>query len=320
MDRSDTHSEDGATAPWRRLADSLPEAERSGPTRALLEALVSRAFRHAGSAAGRRELVPSSVQAGPPDVVFAHLTREAGREILRRRYSLADTGLADPAAVVTVSTGETAFPSEVPLTEVGPRLYAGPLVAADWCARLAAEVSLCRRWMDAEGLPPLAPNSMNRYGLMLEDLGLQAALDGLVCDVVRPFAATLYPDLGGATLQEHHGFVVEYERGGDIDLGFHVDDADVTLNVCLGETFSGGDLRLRGLRCEQHLQDGWRPEEDVSIAHVPGQALLHAGKHRHEALAIASGRRVNLIVWCRSPAFREAEAQRVRCPAWCDHA
>jgi hypothetical protein len=320
MDPAHTRPEDGAAAPWRRLADGLSEAERAGPTRALLEALVSRAFRHAGAPVGRRDLVPPSIQAGPPDVVFAHLTREAGREVLRRRYTLADVGLADPAAVASVSAAEAAVPGEAPLTEVGPRLYAGPLVDPDWCARLLAEVSRCRQWMDAEGLPPLAPNSMNRYGLMLEDLGLGVALDSLVRDVVRPFAASLYPDLGGATLQEHHGFVVEYERGGDVDLGFHVDDADITLNVCLGETFRGGDLRLRGLRCEQHLQDGWRPEEDVSYAHVPGQALLHAGKHRHEALAIASGRRVNLIVWCRSPAFREAEAQRVRCPAWCGHA
>jgi hypothetical protein len=31
----------------------------------------------------------------------------------------------------------------------------------------------------------------------------------------------------------HHGFVVSYEMGKDVSLGFHVDDAEVTLNLCL---------------------------------------------------------------------------------------
>lgn len=34
---------------------------------------------------------------------------------------------------------------------------------------------------------------------------------------------------------------------------FHVDDSEVTLNVCLGRQFSGGELYFRGLRCDKHL-------------------------------------------------------------------
>jgi hypothetical protein len=36
-------------------------------------------------------------------------------------------------------------------------------------------------------------------------------------------------------------------------LGFHVDDSEVTLNVCLGKQFSGGELYFRGIRCENHV-------------------------------------------------------------------
>lgn len=36
-------------------------------------------------------------------------------------------------------------------------------------------------------------------------------------------------------------------------LGFHVDDSEVTLNVCLGKHFSGGELFFRGVRCDKHV-------------------------------------------------------------------
>ena len=32
-----------------------------------------------------------------------------------------------------------------------------------------------------------------------------------------------------------------------------MDDSEVTLNVCLGKQFTGGDLFFRGVRCEKHV-------------------------------------------------------------------
>ena len=46
--------------------------------------------------------------------------------------------------------------------------------------------------------------------------------------------------MGGASLDSHHGFIVEYAVGKDASLDFHVDASDVTLNVCLGKEFTGG--------------------------------------------------------------------------------
>lgn len=45
-----------------------------------------------------------------------------------------------------------------------------------------------------------------------------------------------------------------------INVGFHVDDSEVTLNVCLGKQFSGGELYFRGIRCDKHVNSGSRPE------------------------------------------------------------
>ena len=56
----------------------------------------------------------------------------------------------------------------------------------------------------------------------------------LMQQYVQPFAALLYPLIMKESLQldEHHGFIVEYELGKDTNLGFHVDDSEVQPHYC----------------------------------------------------------------------------------------
>jgi hypothetical protein len=58
------------------------------------------------------------------------------------------------------------------------------------------------------GLPVMRPNSMNNYGLILDEIGFTPMLDELRTKYVVPFAAILYPHVGGASLDYHHGFIV----------------------------------------------------------------------------------------------------------------
>lgn len=84
----------------------------------------------------------------------------------------------------------------------------------------------------------------------------------------------------------------------DKKLDFHVDDAAVTLNVCLGEEFTGGELYFGGVRCSRHVgRTKATEDEEIVFQHQVGTACLHLGKHRHQALPITSGRRLNLILW-----------------------
>ncbi|KAK9033539.1 hypothetical protein V6N11_049726 [Hibiscus sabdariffa] len=91
----------------------------------------------------------------------------------------------------------------------------------------------------------------------------------------------------------------------DVELGFHVDDSEVTLNVCLGKQFSGGDLFFRGVRCDKHVNTETQTVEILDYSHIPGHAVLHRGRHRHGARATTSGQRFNLLLWCRSSVYRE---------------
>ena len=56
--------------------------------------------------------------------------------------------------------------------------------------------------------------------------------------VLQKVAERLFPR-EGASLDRHHSFVVQYEEGKDLGLDMHVDNSDVTFNVCLGREFTG---------------------------------------------------------------------------------
>ncbi len=219
------------------------------------------------------------------------------------------------------------------LREVGPRRYAFALLDPGWCASLARRVAALVRDAELRGLRWEAPNSMNRYGAVLQTETLDAddpgartipmLVDvGLLREALLPLTGALFHDHDGARLDHHHAFVVSYAMGGDVDLGFHADDAEVTLNVHLGGDFVGGDLWFEGPRCALHRDGPSWPQERGRWAHVPGEALLHAGSDRHGAYPIERGRRDNLIVWMRSRAARHADGWRPdgveeACPRWC---
>jgi hypothetical protein len=124
----------------------------------------------------------------------------------------------------------------------------------------------------------------------------------------------LFQEVGGSQLDGEHAFLAEYSRGGDEELGFHVDDSAVTLNLCLGTDFSGSELYFEGLRCDQHRQTWAGPDESFEYEHEPGVAILHAGRHRHGVLPLRRGARRNLILWCQSS---EAKAAAASCQPWC---
>ncbi len=162
------------------------------------------------------------------------------------------------------------------IEEPAPGVFVFDALAPGFCERLLTET---------EQLESAAPNSMNKYGLVLEDVGLGAFGERLLRTIVRPLARRFYPRIG--ELRRCHGFVVRYTRN-QRSLDLHYDQSDVTLNICLGPEFTGGRLVFRD-------NEG---KALAKLDHVVGRAVLHLGSHLHQAQAIRSGRRSNLILWC----------------------
>jgi len=148
-----------------------------------------------------------------------------------------------------------------------------------YCADLLREVE--------KHTPKEPPNSMNRYGLVLDEAGMGSICRTLLTKVVGPLVRRVYPRLG--PLKNYHGFIVSYDPKKQGSLDLHRDDSIVTLNVCLGRKFTGGRLVFR------YDDNGIA----TKIDHRIGRAVLHLGEQLHEAQSIKTGTRSNLILWCR---------------------
>jgi len=148
--------------------------------------------------------------------------------------------------------------------------------------------------LDETGLPLLQPNTMNKYGCVLADIGMNNVFMELFDLYFKTLFNLLYPDLT-KQIKRCHSFIVQYKMAAQTDLGFHYDESLITINLCLGGGFEGGDLYFKGLKDDPTTHD-----EDHKYAHIPGQAIVHQGQHRHGALPITFGSRYNLIVWYQS--------------------
>ena len=199
----------------------------------------------------------------------------------------------------------------------GEGIFAIEIFTPKFCAKLLEEVNNIEEWCTKSSIGVCRPNSMNNYGLILSEFGFSPFLEKLRQHVVLPFASHLYPEVGGSTLDDHHGFIVEYDEAPNKDrkLSLHVDDSDVTLNICLGTQFEGGDLQFMGRRCRECIQTPPRFGEVIQLGHQVGTAVFHIGQHRHQALPITQGHRANLILWCRSSEFREMALSEA--PSFC---
>eukprot|EP00297_Palpitomonas_bilix_P012072 CAMPEP_0113880314 /NCGR_PEP_ID=MMETSP0780_2-20120614/7715_1 /TAXON_ID=652834 /ORGANISM="Palpitomonas bilix" /LENGTH=315 /DNA_ID=CAMNT_0000866973 /DNA_START=135 /DNA_END=1082 /DNA_ORIENTATION=- /assembly_acc=CAM_ASM_000599 len=225
----------------------------------------------------------------------------------------------DAALLSSIRSGDPSALSRL-FHEAHDGVFSFHLFSPSFCSKLCEEIDHFEKWVERERLDILRPNSMNNYGLVLSQLGMNKVMDDFVAHIATPISRLLFPFLSPhLDLDEQHSFIVQYEVDKDKDLGFHVDDSEVTFNCCLGvEGFEGGDLYMRGRRCHLHQQTEARDEEKWEYQFEVGQALVHLGRHRHGVLPLSKGKRQNLIVWCRSTQLRHEEDLRL-CTRWCTY-
>ena len=146
------------------------------------------------------------------------------------------------------------------------------------------------------------PNSMNNYGVVLNEIGLRPLLTSFQQSYLWPICRQLFPN-EASQFDDHHSFLVRYQSQEDLGLDMHTDDSDVTFNVCLGEPgFTGSTLTFCGMFGASNHR-----HYSHTYHHEIGRAVLHLGSQRHGADDIASGRRMNLIVWSRNHKWRASD-------------
>mmetsp|Transcript_14672 Transcript_14672/g.40399 ORF Transcript_14672/g.40399 Transcript_14672/m.40399 type:complete len:311 (+) Transcript_14672:105-1037(+) len=189
--------------------------------------------------------------------------------------------------------------AKVITTYVPGHVFSCKMFAKEFCELLVDEVD---NFM-ASGLPARRPNTMNNYGLILNDIGFRPMIDLLQTTVLAKVAVRHWPQI--KPFDRHHTFIVRYKVGEDLGLDMHTDASDVTFNVCLGKEFTGAGLSFCGVR--------GRPEHRKHIftyQHELGRACWHLGRQRHGADDISSGERLNLIIWNTSSRYQQSEDSR----------
>ena len=181
--------------------------------------------------------------------------------------------------------------------EVEGRVFSFEMLTLEFCSMLLEEL----QHYEASGLPVQRPNSMNNYGVIVNQIGMRPLLDDLQARYIQPLAQLLFPT-EGAQFSSHHSFMVQYRQGEDLGLDMHHDDSDVTLNVCLGKEFTGATLSF----CGGFGRTGHR-KHSHTYAHARGRGIIHLGSHRHGADDIATGERYSLIIWNQNGPWRESD-------------
>jgi len=237
-------------------------------------------------------------------------TRERARESepsvakrykpLRKHPALFDVEAGWPAEwfdpeFVTALQDETGTAwSKILCEHVPGQVFSCKMFSEMFCDMLIEEVDHFR----TTGLPARRPNSMNNYGIILNEIGWRPMVNILQDCVLAHISKKWWHHI--LPFDSHHTFIVRYKEGEDKGLDMHTDDSDVTFNLCLGREFTGATLTFcGGMGKPDHRKHSY------TFDHEKGRCVWHLGRLRHGADDLASGERLNLIIWNHSSAYRE---------------
>jgi hypothetical protein len=108
--------------------------------------------------------------------------------------------------LASVLCGGTPAPSKeallaaIRLEHFGDSIYAFDLFSPSFCATLSAEIDV----FEATPLPRRRPNTMNNFGLVINDIGMEPLMTVLLRRLIAPLASLLYTDEPFAASLDHH--------------------------------------------------------------------------------------------------------------------
>ena len=186
------------------------------------------------------------------------------------------------------------------LKEVGKSVFSMPVFTKEFSSGFLEELQNFK----ASGTPHERPNSMNRGGVLLDDLPfLDDFLRKFRTDYLQILMQFVFPEFAHVEFDSHKAFVVHYNADdpdvGDVDLAPHFDNAEATINVSISEGHEDGEIVFN-----EFSPHGEAVIHRFGCQHHYGHGLLHRGAHNHQALPVSSGQRWNLIIWLRSSQIR----------------
>ena len=202
----------------------------------------------------------------------------------------------------------------------GSNIFHGQILSYTFCDFIMRKIKEYE--LDTKNQSTRPVNSMHKNALLVGELGISDHIKTLVNLILLKTIHSLFPRCMGTSFCSFHSYIVRYSANMDTDLGFHIDDSLVTINLCLNDGFVGSDLIFKGIRCPIHIDTPSNDYERISIKHKKGFTVLHDGKNRHYVNPIEKGERYNLIIWCqdnnKNAEWRKA-SDNYECMDLCDY-
>ena len=73
----------------------------------------------------------------------------------------------------------------------------------------------------------------------------------LVKNYLTPICAALFPCWGGSSIDSFKGFIVTYQIDSETSLADHYDNAEITINISLTDTFDAGEISFGPMHGEE---------------------------------------------------------------------
>ena len=143
-------------------------------------------------------------------------------------------------------------------------------------------------------------NSMHKYGSfdIIDSENLTILMNQL-----NPFITEYFGINPTKKLYLYSDFSVHYGRYLDTKLDEHVDDSDITINICLRNNLSSTGLNFTKIVDTLFSRSS---HKSVEVDLKEGQILIHRGKQPHKVCELSSedlssqdSERVNLILWLK---------------------
>ena len=205
------------------------------------------------------------------------------------------------------------------VAELRRDVFQFPLLRPEYCAQLAHVALAFREAAGCLSSASVGDGARLPARVCVDKLGLtEDVANELLARVVRPLAARLFPDVGGATLDHQvaffdgRGAIVRRQTAMDIPRSCEPsgldayaykleDEAEVCLDVCL-RARDTDDERVVSRYLHGSDVDPVEPPSEVSH-HTPGTALLYLGSERHSRV-VGGPEELHLVLWCRSMKHR----------------
>jgi len=201
---------------------------------------------------------------------------------------------------------------------MGENIFYGKILDYDFCDNT---VTLVKEHISNKNKYQNLTNSMHFSAVSTNELGIKNFVDTFANTILKDVAKSLFLNSAKINFDSIHSYIVRYGAEYDRDLGLHVDDSLITMNLCLNDGFTGSDLIFKGTRCPIHVDTESTGDKETYIKHKKGFMVLHGGKNRHYVTPIEAGERYNLIVWCQNNDERDQWFEALnnnQCLEYCD--